>query len=295
MIDHLSFPSLKSKDRIRNLKKRKERDEYLAKVNAKNAVIAARKQRKRDRKERRLRLRREEEEAALAHEERIHKATTVLQRFARWVLGWNKVIKSMRLWNSTIKLQARVRGYITCRQMKKVLSLRDRRTAKKLAMLKASVCLIVAYKRWIKRSRRRRWVYMLREVRAALQGDERIETAATESGTKSAATEHGIHVDRSNVGAAKTAKKLEHQGGLMSHATQLNRRGSAMSMLAGVCFGNQSKVREFYRILICGVRCNLLVIACRFRAREMYSVSRSLRQTISTLWRFKPCSWAQGA
>jgi hypothetical protein len=67
-----------------------------------------------------------------------------------------------------------VRGYIICRQMQKVVSMRERRMKeKKLLILQASVCILRAFQKWVKRSRARRRVYMLREVRAALQGDER--------------------------------------------------------------------------------------------------------------------------
>jgi CRP-like cAMP-binding protein len=224
-LDHLSIPSLKSKI----LSKDRVREEFLQKKRAKAAVKTARRQRKKKAREKKRQIQRDKELEELAYIQRSHEAAAMIQRMVRRVIGWGNLIRVLRSLGATVKLQAMVRGYNICRQMQKVVSMRERMKEKKLLILQASVCILRAFQKWVKRSRARRWVYMLREVRAALQGDERSESMLNASAVSFS---NGIRVSRDKLGAGKMVGKTR------PHQVRKGRRGSTMSALAGVHVGS---------------------------------------------------------
>jgi hypothetical protein len=223
---------------MRNLREQKERNEKRAKAKSKEDRVQAKKQRIKDRKSRRRQIKADKVAAELAHAAGKHAAARTIQRLVRGKQGWALLMRTLRAHRAIISLQSIVRGYIIGRQMQKVLSLRERRKAKKLVLLQAAVCLVVAFQSWLKRSRARRWVLTLREVRAALQGDERSEKTITKE-----ECHNGIRVTRESLGAGTAVKNKPHD-------LRKNRRGSTLSVLAGVCIGSTIQVCYVFLLVL---------------------------------------------
>jgi CRP-like cAMP-binding protein len=253
---HLSLPSLQSKDRVWLLRAQQEKDVRTAKIRMKHEKAMRVKQRKWERRMAREQRRQERE----AEVERIYRmqeaAASVIQRAVRNKETFAKLVLCLFQESASVKLQAHYRGYMVNRKLKKIQSAKERSSAKKILRWQAMTTIVIAIQKWIKRSRIRRWLSLLREVRAALQGfnaDSLLPTAAAALAATAAARGDSREASRGtdSGGAAKPNSRSSEPEQYISNGIRItrtivskqsvrggnhrnNRRQSCVSAIAGV-------------------------------------------------------------
>jgi hypothetical protein len=168
----LSLPSLDSKGRVHFLRDQEEKKIRMRKTQHKIERKEYRKQqrlvRKQKKRERKLEQRLQQKAVLLWQN---NAAVRIQQQFKR-VMGKKKLDLRITQKKSARKLQACVRGYMVNLGLQKIVSAKARASAKKIRRWQAMITIIICVQMWIKRTRIKRWIFMLREVRAALQGGE---------------------------------------------------------------------------------------------------------------------------